>query len=243
MICSAVTEQNDRYSDIRPARNSLLEQSQARIPTSKRDDPRLPRSVQAVYLKPLKRKAQYGVPTCDLQLRSYNVRNVEFFADFALRAAYYLHLPAAGPIPLPRITERWTVPRSNFVFKKSQENFERITLRRLIQIQDGHPDTVEIWLAFLRKYAYYGVGMKANVWQHEKLGKWAGCLYMRFFKLKRLLGVGKTLDVSLENLKQAMEPKWAHFGRRKTLQTSERAYAMMRSEPFHETDGTCPNFT
>ena len=138
-----------------------------------RDYPRLPRSVQAVYLKPLKRRAQYGVPTCDLQLRSYNVRNVEFFADFALRAAYYLNLPAAGPIPLPRITERWTVPRSHFIFKKSQENFERITLRRLIQIQDGHAESVEIWLAFLRKHAYYGVGMKANVWQHEKLGWWS----------------------------------------------------------------------
>lgn len=111
------------------------------------------------------------MPSCDLQLRSYNVRNVEFFADFALRAAYYLNLPAAGPVPLPRITERWTVPRGNFVHKKSQENFERITLRRLVQIKDGHPETIKIWLAFLRKHAYYGVGMKANVWEHEKLGQ------------------------------------------------------------------------
>lgn len=54
--------------------------------------------------------------------------------------------------------------------KKSQENFERITLRRLIQIKDGHPEVVEIWLAFLKKHAYYGVGMKANVYEHEKLG-------------------------------------------------------------------------
>ena len=156
-----------------PEERSLSEQ---------RNNPRLPRSVQAVYLRPLKRRSRYGVPTCDIQLRSYNVRNVEFFADFALRAAYYLDLPVAGPIPLPRITERWTVPRSNFIFKKSQENFERITFRRLIQVQDGHPGNVEIWLAFLRKNAYYGVGMKANVWQHEKLGqcfalfpKWSLC--------------------------------------------------------------------
>lgn len=132
----------------------------------------MPRSVQAVYLRPLKRKAVHGIPSCDLQLRSYSVRNVEFFADFALRAAYYLHLPALGSVPLPRITERWTVPRSNFIFKKSQENFERITLRRLIQIQDGHPETIGIWLAFLRKHAYYGVGMKANVWEHHSLGRW-----------------------------------------------------------------------
>ncbi|KAK3169493.1 hypothetical protein OEA41_008876 [Lepraria neglecta] len=205
-------------SDLRPVQRGPLKVMDG--PTPERDrskDPRLPRSVQAVYLKPLKRKAKYGYPACDLQLRSYSVRNVEFFADFALRAAYYLNLPAAGPIPLPRITERWTVPRSNFIFKKSQENFERITLRRLIQIQDGHPESVELWLAFLRKHAYYGIGMKANVWQHEKIG------------------VGKTMDISLENLKQSFEPKWAHFGRRKTLETSERAYEMMRDETFEQT--------
>ena len=137
-----------------------------------RESPRLPRSVQVVYLRPLKRRAIYGIPACDLQMRSYSIRNLEFFADFALRAAYYLNLPASGSIPLPRLTERWTVPRSNFVHKKSQENFERITLRRLIQVQDGHPETVEIWLAFLRKHAYHGIGMKANLWEHEKLGKY-----------------------------------------------------------------------
>lgn len=133
--------------------------------------PRYPRSLQALYLKPLRREAQYGVPSCDLQLRSYSVRNLEFFCDFALRAAYYLGLPAFGPVPLPRLTERWTVPKSTFIFKKSQENFERITLRRLIQIRDGHPETVQVWLAFLQKHAYYGIGMKANVWEFSKLGK------------------------------------------------------------------------
>lgn len=135
------------------------------------ETPRLPRNVQAIYLKPLRRDVEYGVPSCDLQLRSYSVRNLEFFSDFALRAAYYLKLPAFGPVPLPRITERWTVPKSNFVNKKSQENFERITMRRLIQIKDGHPETVELWLAFLKKHAYYGIGMKANVWEYNELGK------------------------------------------------------------------------
>ena len=170
---SVLIEQPDEgiTTDAQLSQSTPGGQPEEYIPPEQRDDPRLPRSVQVIYLKPLKRRAQYGVPACDLQLRSYSVRNVEFFSDFALRAAYYLNLPAAGPIPLPRITERWTVPRSNFIFKKSQENFERITLRRLVQIQDGNPETVELWLAFLRKHAYYGVGMKANVWQHEKLGR------------------------------------------------------------------------
>ena len=113
------------------------------------------------------------MPTADLQLRSYHVRTREFFCDFALRAAYYLDLAAFGPVPLPKITERWTVPRSNFIFKKSQENFERITRRRLIQIRDGHPEAVQAWLAFLRKHAIAGVGMKANVWEFGSLGRFA----------------------------------------------------------------------
>lgn len=101
--------------------------------------------------------------------------------DFALRAAYYLGLPASGPVPLPRMIERWTVSRSVFVHKKSQENFERITMRRLIQIQDAHPDVVQKWLGFVRKHAYYGVGMKANVWEHEKLGRAPNILHLKMW--------------------------------------------------------------
>ncbi|KAI3010648.1 hypothetical protein CBS147346_1413 [Aspergillus niger] len=154
---------------------------------------RLPRSVQAVYLRPLRRKAEFGLPVCDLQLRSYSVRNVEFFADFAVRAAYYLNLPVSGPVPLPRIVERWTVPRSNFVHKKSQENFERITLRRLVQIKDGNPQVVQTWLAFLRKHAFYGVGMKANVWEHESLD------------------VAANMDSTLPEVKKTLEPYLSQF--------------------------------
>ena len=150
------------------------------------------------------------MPVCDLQLRSYHARNLEFFADFALRAAYYLGIPASGPVPLPRIVERWTVPRSNFIFKKSQENFERITMRRLIQIQDAHTDVVEIWLSYLRKHQYHGVGMKANVWQFEKLG------------------VGRTLDLELEKLKKNLDPSWAQFGRRKTMETTREAAKVLQ---------------
>lgn len=122
---------------------------------------------------------------------------MDLFADFAMRAAYYLGLVAKGPIPLPRITERWTVPRANFVFKKSQENFERITMRRLIQIQDGHPETVRLWLGILQKYQYHGVGMKANVWEYESLA------------------ATSQLDSQLANSKPDLEKVWKGFGTRK----------------------------
>lgn len=155
------------------ANEALAEESEAALEAGVEDQElsRLPRNVQAFYLQPLRRKAQYGVPSCDLQLRSYSVRPLESFCDFALRAAYYLGLPAYGPTPLPKIIQRWTVPRSVFVHKKSQENFERITRRRLIQIKDGHPETVQIWLAFLQKHQQAAVGMKANMWEFSSVGK------------------------------------------------------------------------
>ena len=167
----------------------------------------------------MRREAEYGIPSCDLQLRSFSTQPLEFFADFALRAAYYLGLPAYGPIPLPRITERWTVPKSNFIFKKAQENFERRTLRRLIQIKDGDPETVQLWLAYLRKHQYYGVGMKANVWEFSKLG------------------VGQEMmELPKEQLEQ-LESNWAHLGQTHSIGTVEKVEELLSRRRFLEAAG------
>ena len=170
-------------------------------------------------------------------MRSYNVRNLEFFADFALRAAYYLGLPASGPVPLPRIVERWTVPRANFIFKKSQENFERKTLRRLIQIKDGHPETVQIWLAFLRKHAYYGIGMKANIWEFHKLGTTESRKRGTFPKTNAILDVGKTMDLDMEEMKRVLEPKWEQFGVKGRSPTADKFMELINREDFRAATG------
>ncbi|XP_044717861.1 ribosomal protein s10p/S20e domain-containing protein [Hirsutella rhossiliensis] len=181
--------------------------------------PRRPRSLQAIYLKPLKREAEFGIPSCDLQLRSFSIQPLEFFADFALRAAYYLGLPAYGPIPLPRITERWTVPKSHFIFKKAQENFERVTLRRMIQVKDGNPETVQLWLAYLRKHQYYGVGMKANMWEFGQTG------------------VGRTMELPQDQLKE-LESSWSHLGQTKNIGTAREVEGLLSSRRFQEVVGS-----
>ncbi|CZT21545.1 related to ribosomal protein S10 [Ramularia collo-cygni] len=159
---------------------------------------RLPLAVQATYLAPLKRQPTHNITSADLQLRSYSVRNLDLFTDFAMRAAYYLNLPAKGPMPLPKKTERWTVPRSNFVHKKSQENFERITLRRWIRIVDGHPETVAIWLAFLRKFQYYGVGLKADVWENGSVDTVAE-MDGEAERIRGMMGEKGELEILLKN--------------------------------------------
>lgn len=44
------------------------------------------------------------------------------------------------------------------------------------------------------------------------------------------------MDVSLENLKRVLEPKWAHFGRKKNSDTSEKVMEMLNSDRFRYMD-------
>ncbi|KAK5374870.1 mitochondrial 37S ribosomal protein rsm10 [Exophiala xenobiotica] len=161
--------------------------------------PPVPPNVLAAYRTPLRHAPTHGIPVAQLQLHSYSVRNLQFYADFCVRAAFYLGLPCSGPGPLPRKTERWTVLKSNFVNKKAQENFERITMKRLITIYDGEASVVETWLAFIRKWQFYGVGIKANVWQWEELD------------------VAGKMDKDFKSLEQDLDDKLHLFGFNKSV--------------------------
>ena len=55
----------------------------------------------------------------------------------------------SGPIPLPTHIQRFTVLRSPHVDKKSREQFEMRIHKRLIEIENSTPQTME----FLRKLA------------------------------------------------------------------------------------------
>ena len=48
-----------------------------------------------------------------------------------------------GPVPLPNKTERFTVLRSPHIDKKSREQFELQTHKRLVDILDCPPQTVD----------------------------------------------------------------------------------------------------
>lgn len=102
-------------------------------------------------------------------MRGYLPQQLDFFADFAQRAAFHLGMPCSGTVPLPTQTSRWTVIRSPFVHKKSQENFERKTHKRLLQIKDAHPEVVERWLRYLTMNAPAGIGMRATKFESESL--------------------------------------------------------------------------
>ena len=65
----------------------------------------------------------------------------------------------AGPIPLPTRREVYTVNRSTFIDKKSREQFEIRTHKRIIDITDPNARTIE---ALNRLVVPAGVFVKIN---------------------------------------------------------------------------------
>ncbi|KAI9320850.1 ribosomal protein S10 domain-containing protein [Dichotomocladium elegans] len=116
---------------------------------------------------PKRLKPTHNITVCNLHMRGYLPQQLDFYADFAQRAAYHLGMPCSGTVRLPTQTSRWTVIRSPFVHKKSQENFERKTHKRLLQIKDSHPEVVQRWLQYLTMNAPAGVGLRATTWDFE----------------------------------------------------------------------------
>ncbi|SJX65945.1 related to RSM10-mitochondrial ribosomal protein, small subunit [Sporisorium reilianum f. sp. reilianum] len=114
----------------------------------------------------------HGVHVATLHLRSYTdgLPNLDLFADFARRAAFAIGIPAGGVAHLPTRTSLWTVPRSPFVHKKSQENFWRKTHSRAIKLYDANDQVVDRWLHFLRIHALPGVGQKAELFRYHEVG-------------------------------------------------------------------------
>lgn len=127
----------------------------------------MPLNVELNHYAPLKHPITHGDHVASLQVRSFFTQDLEFFCNFILRVAFYLHIPVKGTTPLPRKTERWTVIKSPFVQAKTKENFERRTHKRLIKLYDANPEAVQLFLATVRKYCISGVGMKATVFNHE----------------------------------------------------------------------------
>ncbi|BGP12940.1 hypothetical protein JCM10213_004360 [Rhodosporidiobolus nylandii] len=114
----------------------------------------------------------HGVHVATLHLRSYtsSIPDLQFFTSFALRSARALGLPTSGAVALPTKTSLYTVPRSPFAHKKSQQNFSRKEHKRAIKVWDGNEAVVNAWLAYLRKEALPGVGMKAQVFTYREVG-------------------------------------------------------------------------
>ena len=78
-----------------------------------------------------------------ISLKSFDHRVLDQSAREIVSTAKRTGARVRGPIPLPTRTERFTVLRSPHIDKKSREQFEIRTHKRLLDIVDPTPQTVD----------------------------------------------------------------------------------------------------
>jgi small subunit ribosomal protein S10 len=76
-------------------------------------------------------------------LKAYDHRVLDQSTSEIVETAKRTGAQVAGPIPLPTLKNRYTVNRSPHVDKKSREQFEIRTHKRLLDILDPTQDTVD----------------------------------------------------------------------------------------------------
>ncbi|RKP40077.1 ribosomal protein S10 domain-containing protein, partial [Dimargaris cristalligena] len=104
--------------------------------------------------------APVGLVSCNLHFESFSDHRIEFYMDFIRKVAQTMKVSCSQTVGLPTHTQLWTVVKSPFVHKSAQENFARLRIKRMLQIKDTHPKTLEKFLAYVEDNLPAGVGMR-----------------------------------------------------------------------------------
>src|SRR4029077_10985775 len=89
------------------------------------------------------RKIEMDNQNIRIRLKAYDHRVLDNSTKEIVNTAKRTGARVRGPIPLPTHIERFTVNRSPHVDKKSREQFEIRTHRRLLDIVEPTPQTVD----------------------------------------------------------------------------------------------------
>ena len=82
-----------------------------------------------------------------IKLKSYEHNLIDQSAQRIVETAKRTGARVSGPIPLPTEKEIVTILRATHKYKDSREQFERRTHKRLIDITNSTPKTVEALMA------------------------------------------------------------------------------------------------
>ncbi|KAH8088204.1 ribosomal protein S10 [Filobasidium floriforme] len=136
----------------------------------------------------------HGIQVAQIKLYSHTAEPLERFSHFALHTAHSLNIPASRPASLPMTRSLYTVPKSPFVHKKAQENFESRKYTKVIVLYDAHPRVVDMYLRYLTQNSIAGVGMKVKTHEFLELGVGKGEVLKQVEGLKRDLGEDVKVD-------------------------------------------------
>ncbi|MFQ5483585.1 MAG: 30S ribosomal protein S10 [Nitrospinaceae bacterium] len=78
-----------------------------------------------------------------IKLKAYDHKLLDWSVHEIVETTKRTGARVVGPIPLPTVRNRWTVLRSPHVDKKSREQFEIRTHKRILEILEPTPQTVD----------------------------------------------------------------------------------------------------
>ncbi|MFA5842949.1 MAG: 30S ribosomal protein S10 [Candidatus Gracilibacteria bacterium] len=94
--------------------------------------------------KPVAPKTTPGKQRIRIKIKAFDHKVIDDTTKLIIETAERSGAMICGPIPLPTKIEKFTVNRSTFVHKTSREQFEMRTHKRLIDITDSTPKTIEM---------------------------------------------------------------------------------------------------
>ena len=95
-----------------------------------------------------------------IRLRAYDHRVLDQSARRIVTTAERTGAKVVGPVPLPTKLERFTVARSPFIDKDSQEHFEIRTHKRLIDVLEPDSNTID---TLMRLHLPAGVDIEIKI--------------------------------------------------------------------------------
>ena len=106
-------------------------------------------------------------------MKAYDHKLLDQSASKIVETAESTGAKVAGPVPLPTRIERYTVMRSPFVDKDSQEHFEIRTHKRLIDVLEPSQKTIS---ALMRLNLPAGVDIEIKLYvRGRRNGCWKDC--------------------------------------------------------------------
>ena len=78
-----------------------------------------------------------------IKIKSFDHKIIDEVAKTIIQSAQDTGAMVAGPIPLPTRIEKFTVLKSTFVNKNARDQYEMRTHKRLIDIKETTPQTID----------------------------------------------------------------------------------------------------
>ncbi len=92
---------------------------------------------------PAKKKADDAPSRIRVKIRSYDHKIIDQATRTIMETVERAGSSVAGPVPLPTERRRVTVNRSTFVHKNARDQFEMRVHKRLLDIVDPNPKTID----------------------------------------------------------------------------------------------------